>query len=95
MKKPVAGISRELALLAAMEADLRYDYLDFMAQNLANERVLDTPRWGSVFHQQAPEPIQLRMAQHESTQPAAIPAGALRNMRRPMPIMWQTGSACS
>jgi len=43
--------------LPQWEADLRYDYLDFMTQNLANERVLDTTTLGfSISSTRAPEP---------------------------------------
>ncbi|MDD2915132.1 MAG: porin [Gallionella sp.] len=63
------------------EVDLRYDYLDFLTQNLANEREFDTVTLGvQYFVTPAIRTIvNYEWRSMKVTNPAASPAGALRN----------------
>jgi len=67
--------------LPQWEADLRYDYLDFMTQNLANERALDTTTLGvQYFINKSTRAIfNYEWRSMKVSNPAAITAGALRN----------------
>ena len=67
--------------LPQWEADLRYDYLDFMTQTLANKREFATTTLGiQYFINPATRAIfNYEWRDMKVSNPAAIPAGALRN----------------
>jgi hypothetical protein len=67
--------------LPQWEVDLRYDYLDFMTQTLANEREFATATLGvQYFVNPATRVIfNYEWRSMKVTNPAAIPAGAQRN----------------
>ena len=67
--------------LPQWEADLRYDYLDFMTQTLANEREFATTTLGLqyFFNPAARVIFNYEWRSMKVTNPAANPAGAQRN----------------